>query len=116
VSSKREKTKFVRQIEKHLTSLGGSQGPPEVGLYDWTIETKYGILRIRIDTDGPRNSGPGMVYARFDDPKRARSAGVDCNQYTGKWNHYYGRGWAPPMAAFVFCQLLDKIGEKSCIT
>jgi hypothetical protein len=36
--------------------------------------------------------GLGTVYARFDDPQKARLL-ANCNRFSGKWNAHYFDGW-----------------------
>ena len=90
--NKRDREKWLKRVGALIEELGGT--PHGTG-YDlsYQIDTRAGRLDLRIDSHLERDSGPGTVFSRFDDHKRAQALGIDCNQYSGKWNHHYFRGW-----------------------
>jgi len=83
-----ERQRFVKQAVQLLLGLGAKQEDGEA--YRFTIQTKAGVLRLHPDEN--HTSGPGTVFTRFDDPQAARQI-VDCNQFSGKWNHHYFDPW-----------------------
>lgn len=56
-------------------------------------DTKAGPYTFRIY--GPKAGEPRKlstsvwVAGRFEFPERARELGIDCNPYSGKWNHHF---------------------------
>lgn len=83
----RKRKQFDKQARALIERLGGKKNPP-MSHYDYTMETSCGTLNLIVDTDYRKSVG--TVFTRFDDPTRAVRHGIDCNSYTGKWNHYYG--------------------------
>ncbi len=79
---------FLTKAIKLLLDLGAQQADGE--MYRFTLETKAGLLRLHADAH--QTEGLGTVFTRFDDPKAARQV-VDCNPFSGKWNHHYFSGW-----------------------
>lgn len=86
--SKRDQQRFVREATALIEKYGGVANDDH---YDWTMETKYGRLVLRID-DHRTGDGPGTVFTRFDEPKWAYE-NTNCNPYSGKWNHHYFNNW-----------------------
>jgi hypothetical protein len=85
---KKERQRFVRKATERLLSLGAKEDAGET--YRFTVQTKAGILRLHPDEN--QTSGPGTLFTRFDDPAAGRRL-VDCNQFSGKWNHHYFDPW-----------------------
>ena len=85
---KTERQRFVRKVTELLLSLGAKQDGSEA--YRFTLQTKAGCLRLHPDEN--RTTGPGTLYGCFDNPQAARQI-VDCNQFSGKWNHHYFDPW-----------------------
>jgi hypothetical protein len=90
---KKERQQFVHKVIQLLLSLGAKQDAGEN--YRFTLQTKAGILRLHPDEN--QTSGPGTLFTRFDDPATARQL-VDCNPFSGKWNHHYFDPWNVEMA------------------
>jgi hypothetical protein len=84
---KKDRERFLKQAVALLLSLGAKQDGGET--YRFTLETKAG--RLRLHPTENTTSGPGTVFTRFDDPDAARHL-VDCNPFSGKWNHHYFDG------------------------
>jgi hypothetical protein len=61
-------------------------------------------------SDPGRADGLGTVFTRFDDPKTARQL-VDCNRFSGKWNHHYFDGWTVETAINDLSVWLKKVLE-----
>jgi hypothetical protein len=80
--------------EKQANDLIESLGAKLVDeWYPWRLETKAGTLILLVQAHkGRKIGGPGTVFTRFDSPPDAREL-VDCNPYSGKWNHHYFDGW-----------------------
>ena len=89
---KAERRRFVKGIIDYLLSIGAVYD----GEWYYDIETPVGLLRVRPDEN--TIGGPGSVFCRFDEPKRAKEAGVGCNPHSGKWNHHYFDGWPVEIA------------------
>jgi hypothetical protein len=51
---------------------------------------------------------PGTVFTCFDDPAAARQL-VDCNRFSGKWNHHYFDGWDTKTALADLSIQLEKV-------
>jgi hypothetical protein len=83
---KKEQQQFFKQVGQLLVSLGAEQQGEE-----FTLQTKAG--RLMLHPTENKTDGPGTVFGRFDDPKAARQF-VDCNAFSGKWNHHYFDGWS----------------------
>ncbi len=76
---------FLAKAKALLLDLGAEpQGD------DFTLQTKAGPLRLHPSDD--EGEEVGTVFSRFDDPQAARLL-VDCNRFSGKWNHHYFNGW-----------------------
>jgi hypothetical protein len=70
--------------------IGRLGGVRSDGIYQWELATRYGRLDLTVREN--RCEGPGTVFTRFDDPSTAHRH-LDCNPYSGKWNHHYFDGW-----------------------
>jgi hypothetical protein len=88
VMRKSERQRFVKKATQLLLDLGAKQDGGEV--YPFTLQTKAGRLLLHPDAD--QLDGLGTVFTCFDDPQAARQL-VDCNRFSGKWNHHYFDGW-----------------------
>jgi hypothetical protein len=93
--NKRERNKFVRLATLAVTRAGGV--PVERADYRFAITTRAGLLNVRICGDYGLT-----VFCRFEEPERARAAGIPCNPHSGKWNHHYGEHYPAESAASVF--------------
>jgi hypothetical protein len=87
VRESNQETKSQEQFRAGFDDLMQRMGAvPSEGMYDWTIGTPAGPLRLacgRFDPPGFRT-----IFGRFNDPgKAAKAAWV--NPYSGKWNHHY---------------------------
>ena len=75
--------KFYKIITEGITNLGAVQLDKEI--YRWSINTKYGELRITIhEGDTTMN-----VYTKFKNPELSKHL-FNCNPYSGKWNFHMG--------------------------
>lgn len=70
----------VQIIKRH----GGILLDGEVDRYELT--TPLGLLTLFVESDYDR--GVGTVFARFDNPQQARTR-INCNAFSGKWNHHF---------------------------
>lgn len=85
---KKDRKQFIDKVAQLLLSFGAIQDGSEH--YPFTLTTNAGPLRLHLDVE--QSDGLGTVFTRFDDPQTAKKL-VDCNQYSGKWNHHYFDGW-----------------------
>ena len=76
---------FLQVIGDYLQTIGAVLTPEK--LYSHSLHTIVGTLIL--DPKPCVFAGPGVIFARFDDPQTARQHGVDCNPHSGKWNHHY---------------------------
>ena len=83
-TAKKDRAAFASGAAAIIERLGGKLIPGES--YRWMLATPYGPLSLHVDTE--YSSGPGTVFCRFAIPGAARDH-VDCNPYSGKWNHHY---------------------------
>lgn len=82
---KRDRERFIRKACELIESLGAESD----GDY-WHLDTQCGRLRLHVVENAIE--GPGTVFTRFEEPERARLL-VECNPYSGKWNHHYFGTW-----------------------
>jgi hypothetical protein len=101
---KQDRQRCVGKATTLLLSLGAKQDGGEV--YRFTLETKAGRLRLHPDAD--QREGPGTLYTCFDNPEAARQL-VDCNKFSGKWNHHYFDGWTVDTAIYDLTLQLKKV-------
>ncbi len=83
---KKERLRFVKGVRKLLLSLGAEEHDDD----HFILQTKAGKLTLH-PVENMGIEGPGTVFGRFDNPKAARQF-VDCNPFSGKWNHHYFGG------------------------
>jgi hypothetical protein len=76
---------FLAKAKALLLHLGAVQQRD-----DFILQTRVGPLRLHPSDD--ESEEVGTVFSRFDDPQAARQL-VDCNRFSGKWNHHYFNGW-----------------------
>lgn len=105
LAAKRDKERFVKACEALIVELGGTR---QDGLNDWTIDTRFGALGLTARENPARDTGPGTVFTRFDDPTAAGRT-VNCNPFSGKWNHHYWKGWTADAAFTDFAWQLRRI-------
>jgi len=80
-----KRIQFLKQAKQLLLDLGATPVGEE-----FVLVTKAGKLKLHpSDWDGEEI---GTVFGRFDDPDVARQL-VDCNRFSGKWNHHYFSTW-----------------------
>jgi hypothetical protein len=79
--TKKERQRFLAKVREVLLSLGATQNGD-----DFTLQTKAGKLWLLPTSNSIK--GLGTVFTRFADPAAARHL-VDCNPYSGKWNHFF---------------------------
>lgn len=96
---------FLHHVQKYLHDINATQDLADPTRY--TLPTKAGILHLYLTPN--YSNGPGTIYTRFDNPTQAKQAGIDCNPYSGKWNHHYFVPWTPQEAAQDFQTTLNKI-------
>lgn len=83
---KADRLAFTKGAQELIERFGAVRNASEFPLYEYSLQTRAGVLQITVyDSD----VSLGWVACRFDDPKQARQF-VDCNQFTGKWNHHFG--------------------------
>ena len=88
---KADRERFVAGANTIIASLGAVLSDPAKESYHWILTTKLGGLRLTVTENSTQ--GPGAVFCRFDQPQVA-SRCVGCNEYSGKWNHYWFDGTA----------------------
>ncbi len=76
---------FIQKAKALLFSLGAKQHDKE-----FVLQTKAGRLSLHLVST--ETSGLGSVFARFDDPHQAGRM-VNCNRFSGRWNHHYVDGY-----------------------
>ena len=86
---KADRERFVAGANAIIASLGGVLSDPANQSYHWILTTRLGGLRLTVTEN--RTQGPGAVFCRFDQPQVA-SRSVGCNEYSGKWNHFWFEG------------------------
>ena len=101
---KKERERFVKNATQLLLDLGAEQDGGE--MYRFSLQTKAGTLRLHVTEN--RTDGPGTVFTRFDDPEAARKL-LDCNPYSGKWNHHYFGDWSVDTAIYDLSVQLKKM-------
>ena len=84
--TKAQRESFLEKVRELLLRLSARQE----GEDEFVLETKAG--RLRLHPDSHDDMGLGDVFGRFDAPEAARHL-VDCNPFSGKWNHHYFDGW-----------------------
>ncbi len=87
---KRQRERFLAKARELLIELGAE--PDGDG---FVLQTGAG--RLVLSPVEHRGEGLGTVFGRFDDPQAARRL-VDCNPFSGKWNHHYFGGWTAETA------------------
>lgn len=80
--------KFQTKVKEWLTQIGAIQDESKYLL----LPTIAGILRISF---GENEISLVSIFGRFDAPALAlalaKNKGINCNHYSGKWNHHYTR-------------------------
>ena len=84
----KERQRFVRKAVELLLSLGAKETVN--GLYRFTMQTKAGSLHLTPEAN--TTIGLGTLFTRFNDLQAAQQL-VNCNKYSGKWNHHFFDGW-----------------------
>jgi hypothetical protein len=84
-STKKQRESFLARAKELLLRLAARQEGDE-----FVLQTRAG--RLRLHPNAHQEEGLGTVFGRFDDPQAARQI-VDCNRFSGKWNHHYFDGW-----------------------
>jgi hypothetical protein len=102
--TKKERQRFVRKAVELLISLSAKETVN--GLYRFTMQTKAGSLHLTPEEN--TTIGLGTLFTRFDDPQAARQL-VDCNKFSGKWNHHYFDGWTVETAIADLTYWLGKV-------
>jgi hypothetical protein len=104
IMRKKERQRFVRKAIELLLCIGAKQD--DSGAYRYTLQTKAGDLHLIPEEN--TTIGLGTLFTRFDDPQAARQY-VDCNMYSGKWNHHYFDGWTVKTAIADITYWLGKV-------
>jgi hypothetical protein len=109
--TKNERQQFYQEAIALLRELGATDNPA-TDVYDYSIETKVGTLRLVVSLSDYTGS-LGTVFGRFRNPEKAAKI-VDCNPYSGKWNfHFFAvEGWDTDTALLHFRQCIGKITCK----
>lgn len=98
---KKERERFVTKVNELLLNLGAEQQEDR-----FVLQTRAGGLTLHPTEN--TTEGLGTVFTRFDDPQAARQL-VDCNPYSGKWNHHYFGGWTVETATDDLSAQLKKV-------
>ena len=85
IFSKKQRERFVANAKALLLGLAARQKEDE-----FIMQTRVGRLTLHPVEHGKEELG--TVFARFEDPEAAHEI-VDCNPFSGKWNHHYFGGW-----------------------
>ena len=102
--------RFAKMVHEYLLSIGASYDPSSNAFRAYRLETTLGPLEISEVRAEKRQRFIG-IYAAFEDAKRARQS-VDCNPYSGKWNHLYETdGYTPEDALESFRMDLEPLLE-----
>jgi hypothetical protein len=101
LAPKKQRERFLAKVKELLFSLGAQQEDDR-----FILTTKVGTLTLHPTEN--RAEGLGTVFGRFDDPKAARQL-VDCNPFSGKWNHHYFDGWTAETAVANLSFWLGKV-------
>lgn len=98
--------RFVSSVRKLILNRGGievesfSLDGQSTG-YNFNFPSRFGAMTISVTPNKPGRGGiggPGQVFTRFDDPEWAIAGDIDCNSYSGKWNHHYFGDWTADCA------------------
>lgn len=94
-----ERRRFVTAASSLIEKHGGTPSRPPFqngitgGLHtEFTLNSKFGPLRLSVYERTTDSGGPGDVMTRFEF-SRLTSLSTGCNPYTGKWNHHYFSPW-----------------------
>jgi hypothetical protein len=98
---KKDRERFLATVIALLLNLGAQHHDDH-----FVLQTKAGRLTLYPNVYGSNELG--TVFARFDDPKAARQI-VECNPYSGKWNHHYFDGWTVETATDDFTARLRRV-------
>jgi hypothetical protein len=98
---KKERQRFVAKAKAVLLDLGAEQHEDR-----FILQTKAGKLTLRPSEN--ETIGLGTVFSRFDDPQAARQL-VDCNRFSGKWNHHFFGDWTVDTAIYDLSVQLKKV-------
>jgi len=94
----RDRDRFIKKAHTLIESLGATMGDDD----RWHLETKAGELTLAVDGREYQTNGPGTVFTRFHEPKRAievvpgaheNPVHSTVNPHSGKWNFHYTGGW-----------------------
>ncbi len=87
--NKRAAEKLKQKVIEALLSNGFTPTPD--GWYGYHGERSKGTIdvSVRADKRYRRRGYDVSVFGVFEDVDRAKAAGIDCNLYTGKYNHIY---------------------------
>lgn len=77
--NKKIRSKFVELIKSGLQDIL----KPSINHYQYSIDTKYGILSVTIDG----NDYP-CVFTRFENPELVKTLDNRVNPFSGKWNFH----------------------------
>ena len=98
---KQDRDRFVEKVTALLLELGAEQVEDR-----FILQTKVGELSLRPEPN--RAVGLATVFTRFDNPQAARQF-VQCNPFSGKWNHHYFDGWTVETALADFTSSLRMV-------
>lgn len=77
--------KFQTKVKEWLIQSGAIQDESSEYLL---LPTIAGTLKISF---GENEISLVSIFGRFDAPSLAKNKGINCNPYSGKWNHHYTR-------------------------
>lgn len=80
---------ILSAVSTALREAGATQGGRGLFPHEWSANTPHGAVNITLFLD-PHPSRPWLAV-RFDEPAKARAAGVDSNPHTGKYNCHPGK-------------------------
>lgn len=83
-------TEFHTRVSAWIESIGGTRNP-EGSWHDFTIPTKAGSYQCSPGCHC-EGGGYGDLMGKFESVDLARTF-VDCNPFSGKWNHHFFGDW-----------------------
>lgn len=101
--SKKNESIFIEVMKSFLIAAGAVPFISDSSQFD--LDTKYGVLWIRIDEDQKHCY---TVFTRFVDPSTAPIHLDGINSFSGKWNQHLGPEGNPKAKAII---IMDRIKQ-----
>lgn len=104
VISKKNQSVFIEEVKSGLLNVGAVPFVSDSLQFD--LETKYGVLWIRIDED---QKYCYTVFTRFIDPSTAPMHLNGINSFSGKWNQHLGTEGSPKVKAQIVIDTINQV-------